>query len=230
MTIPARSADVPATRIIDEGGASEYLSQLDINLADLRDAVRQGHEDAANHSSRFYPVNAAGLARWMETVRTLRQHLSDSEEWSVENPHNRPVMQRDSLRYEVAAHRGSASTGLPHEEPALTRPAGKKTVDSVNRFREDLVAPLIELVDLIPGTTDPRDPDAPPYGTWILLYHPTEDGIHCEFSLPSGMSSDGTIEGWLVRVMLGTVADDLNGEILRTAEDQGDDDVYYGIE
>jgi hypothetical protein len=143
------------------------------------------------------------------------KHLNDSDEWSVENPHNRPVMQRDNLRYEVAAHRGSASTGLPHEEPALTRPAGKKTVDSVNRFREDLVAPLIELADLIPGTTDPRDPDAPPFGTWILLYHPADDGIHCEFSLPSGMTSDGTIEGWLVRVMLGTVTDDAVGEVLR---------------
>lgn len=72
MTSPARSADVPATRIVAEVDASEYLSHLDINLSDLRDAVRQGHEEAANHSSSYYPVNAAGLSRWMETVRVLR--------------------------------------------------------------------------------------------------------------------------------------------------------------
>lgn len=109
-------------------------------------------------------------------------------------------------------------------------PRGKKTVDSVNRFREDLVAPLIDLTDLIPGTPDPRDPDAPPYGTWILLYHPGEDGIRCELSLPSGMTSDGTVEGWLVRVMVGTVTDNSDGEPLRPSDDQGGDDVYYGIE
>ncbi|MCI1256742.1 MAG: hypothetical protein LKG15_08660 [Corynebacterium provencense] len=230
MTTPVRSAEVPDPRVIAEEDASEYLRRLDINLADLLDAVRQGHEDAANHSSPFYPVNAAGLSRWMETVRVLRERLNASDEWSVKNPHNRPVMQRNSLRYEVAAHRGSASTGLPHEVPALTRPAGKKTVDSVNRFREDLVTPLIDLADLIPGNPDPRDPVAPPYGTWILLYHPAEDGIRCEFSLPSGMTSDGTVEGWLVRVMLGTVDRDADGVVLRLSDDQDGDDVYYGIE
>jgi hypothetical protein len=44
------------------------------------------------------------------------------------------------------------------------------------------------------------------------------------------MTSDGTIEGWLVRVMLGTVTDNAVGEVLRPTDDQGGDDVYYGIE
>jgi hypothetical protein len=229
---PVGAAHQGDTLVIEPDEAADYLTRLEIKASDLRDAVLEGHHEAANHSGDFYPVNAAGLSRWMETVRVLRERLNaNSEAWNVANPHNRPVMHRADREYEVAAHRGSTATGVTGGSPMLARPAGKKTVESVNRLRSDAFA-LISVAELLP-TTDTAgddDPSAPPSGTWILLYHPGDEGIQCEFSLPTGMTPDGTIEGWQVRVLLNTVAQEQDGVTLPPADDRGGDDVLFNIE
>lgn len=57
----------------------------------------------------------------------------------------------------------------------------------------------------VPNALDSEDP--PPIGTWLLVYHRGLDGVQAEVSFPTS-STDGQIDGWVVRVLLPMVAPD----------------------
>lgn len=219
--------------VITPDRASEYLRTLDIKTDVLRSALLQGQHEAENRDDMYYPKTAAGLGRWMETIHCLRASMDESELWSVEVDHNRPVMRKDGATYEVTVARATSETGNPDSTspPRPVARVGVKTVESVNRFQGRNPAALFQFSDVLLAPKDPiNGTPMPPPGTWFLLYNLSDEGIHCEFSLAANASGEGEITDWAVRVILDTVTEWPDGKPLTYREEQGGDDVLFNID
>ena len=194
MTLPSPSN---ATVIISADQAAEYLSRMDISIAQVRDAIEAG-EIAAGNVTKHHPVTAAGMSRWMHVVGGLRSRLSRGQ-WRDANPRNRPTSNHVKLPYTLSTVGANDATGLADHPsgPLAARRKGIGTAEAVTG-----TIPLITVAKLRKEQVRSSiGEEAPPAGNWFLLYHRDEDQVRMEVSLPSGFE-DGQFTGWRVRVIL----------------------------
>ena len=221
MNLQPRS-EFPGTLIVQPDEAEQYLAQIEVDINIIKNAVAEAHTYAQDYTDRHFPVTAVGLARWLQTVYLIRSGLAADSSWEVSNPHNRPILKKDSGAYELAIAAGNSFTGIASGEgqPDLKRPAGKATARSVNEHTAPDVQTLFSISEVRTPEINSAS-DLPPTGTWFLLYYPDGARIRCELSRPTRIDSNSYVEGWAVRVLIGDVTEDANGDKMLPLPDIG---------
>lgn len=188
--------------IVPPNEADAYLRGIGISSSHVDQAVEAGENSASNAASKFYPVTAAGMMRWIETVAVLRQQVASDPEWSVRDDRNRPTLVRGASGHSLSIVGGDYLTGDsdPFVSPSAARGKGNATKDAVNANPNQPVLIDLSFLEPTPRVSGPND--SPPVGNWFMLYHRAKDEILREISLPRSGFRDGNFSGWEVRVLL----------------------------
>lgn len=198
---PYSSSEGHSTHIVPPRDADSYLRTIGISCSHVDTAVEAGESSASRARTSFYPVTAAGMMRWIDTVAVFREQVASDPEWSVRDDRNRPTLVRSS-GHSLSIIGGDAQTGNPSRfaRPMAARNKGITTKDAVDANAGQLV--LFDPPDLEPSpkVSGPNDP--PPAGNWFMLYHRAQEKILREISLPRPGFQDGNFNGWEVRVLL----------------------------
>lgn len=184
-----------ATIVIGPDDAAEYLSQMDIDVADVRQAIEAGDIGAGN-KTEHHPVIAAGMTRWLDTVGVLRARLARGP-WKSSDPRNRPVSDHRKLPYGLSTVGATEPTGIA-DHPSGPRAARRKGIGTAEAVNSTI--PLIT-VETLRRQEPAAVTGAPPAGNWFLLYYRDNDVVRAEISLPLGFAG-GQFTGWIVRVIL----------------------------
>jgi hypothetical protein len=114
-------------------------------------------------------------------------------------------------RVAIAVATGDDGTGRANASPSTKAPKGPSTIGAVNanQFQLSFMEPITLQAPAKP--VDPGDERV----TWVLLIHRAINEVRCELSLPFSMSSDGHIDGWRERILLGSVQ--LDGDLVEIA-------------
>lgn len=189
----------PASRtlIVGADDADAYLYRLGITANSVQTAVERGEARAVETSGPEYPSTGSGLSRWIETVGSIRRSLM-ADEWTVDNPQNRPICVSPDGKYLLGVLGGTDATGNPLSDfgPKAQRRKGSATDAALsNQMTLDLQLRR----NTVPSELNVGDP--PPIGTWLVVYHRGLDGVQVEVSFPTS-STGGQIDGWVVRVLL----------------------------
>lgn len=211
----------PRTSIIETDGADAYLQRLGISAEAVRVAVERGESRAVETRGPEYPSTGSGLSRWIDTVGSIRRELM-ADEWTVGNPQNRPICVSPDGKYVLGVLGGTDATGRSQSDigPKAQRRRGRATDTALSsQLTLDFQIPRTGIATAL----DAGDP--PPTGTWLLVYHRGTDGVQAEVSFPTG-STEGQIDGWVVRVLLPTFAPD---SIQDVPGDVGGGDVDFNV-
>ncbi|MBF6236295.1 hypothetical protein IU474_04275 [Nocardia otitidiscaviarum] len=190
--------------VIEPPDAPAYLAHMGIQVSDVIEAVAAGDTWAGNMTGNHFPVTAAGLARWIYVVGTVRERLSATKLWVPNDPKNRPISQRKDGSYTLSVVGGNEVTGrIDHPGgPSAARKRGRATEEAVKNGAVPLIT--VEALRALQGTTSTHDSDLrkqPPSGNWFLVYYRDDDAVRVEVSLPRGFDN-GQFTGWIVRVIL----------------------------
>jgi hypothetical protein len=194
--------------------ASARLGELGVGQQRLFDALDAG-DLAARQADEFSPINAAGMLRWLETVRRLREGLA-ADGWLLNDDRNSPRVVHPSGELAVVPVSGSSETGLVDGLPRTANPRGAASSRAVQvNGQLELGFPVALLADLagekLSGVV-----------TYFLLYHRSEhDELRSELSLPTRISERGIVSGWRERILLPPRA---FGAVERLPRDAGGDD------
>jgi hypothetical protein len=185
--------------IIEPVAAAAYLSQMDIAIEDVLDAIKNGEIQAAN-LTKHHPPTGAGLTRWIHVVGTLRGLLAKTNQWDSQNHRNRPFSVWADNSYTLSTVGGNEATGIGDHPsgPLAANRKGRATSEAVNS-----TLPLITVEALLGNSTGGTEDwkTQPPQGAWFLLYYRDSESIRLEISLPLGFE-EGQFTGWKVRVIL----------------------------
>ncbi|WP_232297773.1 hypothetical protein, partial [Corynebacterium jeddahense] len=143
---------------------------------------------------------APATYQWAETNASIRHSHCKTGKWEMANPENRPLIVHVENLTQFGAVAGNSATGLKNAVPDFARKKGVATIHSVNASNQ---LPLEwESLCSVALSADARN--TPPEGEWFLLYFYDKENqqLRCEFSLATGVSKNGGVEGWLVRVLL----------------------------
>lgn len=182
---------------VDPVSAAEALARMGLSDSPLLTAAMQGYLARANCTANHPPLFPSFVA-WGETVRTLREQLVPLG-WlrSDERNYSRTVHPDGDIAIAVAT--GNEATGSAHETPVTKSVKGPSTIDAVEINRQQAWLPGME-PEFASG-----DDDEIKTTTWLLLIHHASNEIRCELSLPFEIGSDGRINGWRERIILGAI-------------------------
>jgi hypothetical protein len=193
--VTTRPQATTATIVIGPDDAAEYLSQMDIDITDVRQAIEAG-DIAAGNKTKHHPVIAAGMSRWLDTVGVLRARLARGQ-WVSSDPRNRPVSDHRKLPYGLSTVGATEPTGIA-DHPSGPRAARRKGIGTAEAVNSTI--PLIT-VETLRRQEPAAVSGAPPAGNWFLLYYRDNDVVRAEISLPLGFAG-GQFTCWVVRVIL----------------------------
>lgn len=181
--------------VLHGAAATARLLELGVGRQRLFDALDAG-DQAARQADRFSPVNAAGMLRWLETVRRLREGLA-ADGWSLNDDRNSPRVVNPSGDLAVVPVSGSPETGGLGGTPRTANPRGTASSRAVQvNGQLELGFPVALLVDLGGEKLNGL-------ATYFLLYHRSErDELRAELSLPITISERGIVGGWRERILL----------------------------
>ncbi|MDP0399788.1 hypothetical protein [Tsukamurella strandjordii] len=210
------------TLVVGPDDAGAYLERLGITSSVLLEALEAG-ERRASEITKFHPVTAAGLTRWIEVVGVLRDGLAVDADWIPSDDLNRPVTTRPDFAVSLSVVGGdelTGSLGADHQPKAARRRGSATTAALRDQLELITVAKVLEAEAVAPLTIA----DAVPEGQWFLLYH-REKGtgkLFCEVSKARDIS-DGQFTGWLVRVILDPLTFGGADVAVRPLDEGGDD-------
>ncbi len=210
-----------ATIVIGPDDAAEYLRRMDINIADVHQAIEAG-DIAAGNKTKHHPVTAAGMSRWLDTVGVLRSRLALGQ-WVSSDPRNRPVSEHCEQLYGLSTVGATEQTGIA-DHPSGPRAARRKGIGTAEAVNSTI--PLITVETLRRQAPVP-DGASPPAGNWFLLYYRDADEVRAEISLPLGFEG-GQFTGWVVRVILPEWRP-ADGAAARKPLDVGGQDVEFQV-
>ena len=181
----------------------ERLEQLGLNVKQLMDVVRQGHHVFISASPNDPPL-APGFSAWARMVRALREYLLP-QGWSRSDENNYSVVISPDDLMMIAVATGDDKTGNPHESPTTKSSKGPSTVEAVTTNQQQM-----NLNFVFPDLAAPARPveAGKERTTWILLVHRGMGEVRCELSLPTSMGTDGRIDAWRERIVLGSIPTD----------------------
>lgn len=219
-SIVSQQPDPVHQPLVHEGQAAEQrLAQLGVDAERLGAALDAG-DVAARQADRFSPVNGAGMLRWLETVRMLRQGLA-TDGWSLNDDRNSPRVIDPTGQCALIPVSGTADTGRADGTPRTANPRGRASSRAVQINGQLEFSVTAMLADLAGEKTEAVT-------TWFLLYHRAEDDeLRAELSLPVQISERGVVDAWRERILLPART---FGADLRVPEDAGGgDDVDFDI-
>lgn len=186
------------------------LSDLGVTEQGLSDAVRRGYLAYSNCTANHPPL-IPGIWAWGETVRALREYLLPLG-WTRSDEDNYSLVINPSGEIAIAVATGDEETGRAEASPSTKAPKGPNTIDAIaanqlqlNLFAESPPFPAPA------RSSDARDEKV----TWILLIYRATSEVRCELSLPSSIGTDGRIDGWRERILLGSIP--LDSEFVEVA-------------
>lgn len=177
------------------------LAELGLEEDPLRDVVGRGYLAHASCTANHPPLIPAIWA-WGETVRALREYLLRFG-WSRSDENNYSVVVDPAGRVAIAVATGDGGTGLADVVPSTKAPKGPSTSEAVNVNQLELHLTVEPVAIAAPA--NPADRNEARVVTWILLLHRGTNEVRCELSLPSSMGTGGHIDGWLERILLGSI-------------------------
>jgi len=177
----------------------DRLAELGLEEEPLRDVVRRGYlayiTCTANH-----PRMIPGIWAWGEMVRALREYLLPLN-WRRSEENNYSVVIDPAGGMAIAVATGDDGTARSDATPTTDCSKGPCTAEAVaaNQFQFGFMEPE-------PPTAATESPaQRSDKLTWLLLVHRAELEVRCELSLPSSIGSGGRVDGWIERILLGTV-------------------------
>lgn len=177
------------------------LAELGLEETPLRDVVGRGYLAFASCTANHPPL-IPPILMWGETVRALREYLVRSG-WRRSDENNYSVVVDPAGRVIIAVATGDGGTGLADLVPSTKAPKGPSTSEAVNVNQ-------LELNLMVEQAASAARSEARAV-TWVLLIHRGLNEVRCELSLPSSMGADGHIDGWVERILLGSIP--LDGDI-----------------
>lgn len=209
------------TSLLTSKEALTRLSEIGIELEVLNQALRSGHNGAAQVTA-VHPKTAAGTRRWDETVASLRNSLIQ-EGWKQTDYRNAPRIVNPENNISIMVATGNNKTGTK-EDPSNATAKGvmaQQDVRNNNGAGQQVIQEVAEM----------REAQTPI--TWVLLYFYSQqfNHIRAELSRPSadGMDDQGFITKWEERIILPVM--DLSGEteLLDIQSDEIPEDIIFEI-
>ncbi|MEV6527222.1 hypothetical protein AB0M43_35355 [Longispora sp. NPDC051575] len=181
-------------RLHEESEAGRRLAELGLD-SELLTTILLAADAEARLYTELDPPGMSGMARYSRTVRGLRQALLP-QGWSFDNVMNQARTLSPDQDVAIIATLGDINAGNPDPGvvPTQQHPKGQATTRAVECNGQLSLLDLPELhwaPPAISGTT-----------TWVLLYHPTEERITAELSLPEMVGERGRITAWRERIVL----------------------------
>jgi hypothetical protein len=163
------------------------LADLGLNVDILETAVREG-ELARDSCTLNDPTCVPGIYAWGATVRSLREQLVTFG-WVRNDDKNYPTVVNPGEEIAIAVATGDDATGRENRIPSTKYPKGSVTRSAVHQNQRSLFPDFVQQ-------------DKPKTITWIFLKNRVQDKVFVELSLPSVITSDGTIIAWEKRIIL----------------------------
>lgn len=136
---PLPLSDPSPVQVIPAGEATSFLAELGISVSGIQNALLDAMDAASLRDNPYWANTARGIELWSNLVHGVRRLLHEDNEWTVDNPQNRPVMVRDDGRYEFALAGGDSGTGNPEIQPGFARNVGRATTQAANRFSQEIL-------------------------------------------------------------------------------------------
>jgi hypothetical protein len=180
----------------------DRLSQLGLENERLAEIVKRGFVAFASCTPNDPPLYP-GFSAWATMVRGLREYLLPKG-WERSDENNYSLVVNPAGTMAVAVATGDEGTGMSDAQPTTKSSKGPSTAEAVtsNQLKLDLVFPAVQVAA----------PARPVAGeqrmTWILLVHRALGEVRCELSLPTSMGTDGRVDGWQERIILGSIPTD----------------------
>ena len=190
---------------IDTGDVDSRLAQLGLEESRLAEIVKRGYVAFASCTPNDPPL-FPGFNAWATMVRGLREYLLPRG-WERRDDNNYSLVINAAGSLAIAVATGDDATGRAESQPTTKSSKGPSTASAVtgNQLQLDLIFPPVE----VPPAARPAASDEPRM-TWILLVHRAQGEVRCELSLPTSMGSDGRVDGWQERNILGATPTDLD--------------------
>lgn len=145
-----------------------------------------------------------GFAAWAQTVRALREYLMP-QGWQRCDENNYSLVINPTEDMAIAVATGDDGTGRVDAVPTTKSSKGPSTAEAV-------VANKAQLTFAFDGpeavAADEGDQAIDERMTWLLLVNRGEGEVRSELSLPLSMGTDGRIESWQERIILGSMPTD----------------------
>lgn len=180
------------------------LAELGLEETSIAEVVRRGYGVFISCTANDPPL-FPGFAAWAQMVRALREYLLP-QNWERCDENNYSLVINPEGTMAIAVATGDDATGRADAIPTTKSSKGPSTVEAVtsNQFQLSLDFPPLP----ISSPAQSADADNKRM-TWILLAHRAMSEVRCELSLPRSMGSDGRIDSWQERIILGAIPVDI---------------------
>ena len=187
--------------------ASDHLSQMNLSIDVLLEAVKVGHGSRSN-ANELHPPTTPGFNAWSDTNYGLSRRLID-EGWSRDVVDNIPILRHPNGAFQIVVSSGDMATGTALESmsPSTLQKKGVKFSSLFGGNTRDLFDKEVPLESLMQKTAG----ECP---TYVLLYYydQSKKETRCELSLPSPSDKDKIankekqyVSEWEQRIIIGTV-------------------------
>lgn len=180
------------------------LVELGLDPEALAQVVKRGYV-AFTMCTVNDPPLFPGFAAWAQTVRALREYLVP-QGWRRCDENNYSLVINTAEDMAIAVATGDDGTGRVDAVPTTKSSKGPSTAEAVVANQAQLTfefeVPESAAVD------DGDDDSVEERMTWLLLVHRGEGELRSELSLPLSMGTDGRIESWQERIVLGAMPTD----------------------
>jgi hypothetical protein len=173
------------------------LDELGLSVEILQQVALRGTAAALSCTDN-HPRQAPGFYAWSETVNALRELLIPRG-WHREDDNNLPYVVNAGSTIGIIVATGDDATGRPEMEPCTNSNKGPRTADAI----------ALNQLKLFPDSSVRADDfkkanEKPGRMAWLLLIHrdPRAEEVRCELSLPSNITEDGRVGGWVRRIIL----------------------------
>lgn len=180
------------------------LAELGLDPEALAQVVRRGYV-AFTMCTVNDPPLFPGFSAWAQTVRALREYLVP-QGWRRCDENNYSLVISPTEDMAIAVATGDDGTGRIDAVPTTKSSKGPSTADAVVANQAQLTlefeVPEESAVDEL------ADEEVEDRMTWLLLVHRADGELRSELSLPLSMGTDGRIESWQERIVLGAIPTD----------------------
>lgn len=188
---------------VEAVSVAQRLESLGLEEEVIADVVRRGYVAFASCTANDPPL-FPGFSAWAAMVRGLREYLLPRS-WERSDENNYSLVLNPTGAIAIAVATGDDATGRSEAAPSTKSSKGPSTVEAVTTNQQQLALPFefppISAPARPTNTEDQRI-------TWILLVHRAQTEVRFELSLPTSMSIDGKVSGWLERIILGAIPTD----------------------
>lgn len=177
------------------------LAELGLDPEALTQVIKRGYV-AFTMCTPNDPPLFPGFAAWAQTVRALREYLLP-QGWRRCDENNYSLVINPTKDMAIAVATGDDGTGRVDATPTTKSSKGPSTAEAVVANKAQLTFEF-ELPETATADDDSEEP-ADERMTWLLLVHRGEGEVRSELSLPRSMGSDGRIDSWEERIVLGSM-------------------------